>query len=101
MEVALARAANLLEVTPTDENGCMVTDTERPRKIRFNGRQVAAYRFVYCVLTGSVLTEDHVVRHRCHNRRCVNPEHLIDGTRADNKRDDYDHWANGTDYRHL
>ena len=72
-----------------------------PRKIRFNGRQVAAYRFVYCVLTGSVLTEDQVVRHRCHNRRCVNPKHLIEGTRADNKRDDYDHWANGTDYRHL
>ena len=100
-EVALARAANLLELTPTDENGCMVTDTERRCKIRFNGRQVAAYRFVYCVLTGSVLTEDQVVRHRCHTRRCVNPEHLIEGTRADNKRDDYNHWANGTDCRHL
>ena len=100
-EKALARAAHLLKDTTTDENGCRVTDTERPRKVWFRGRQVAAYRFVYCVLTGAVLTEDQVVRHRCHNRRCVNPEHLVEGTRADNKRDDWEHWANGTDHRFL
>ena len=100
-EAALARAAQLLEVATTDQKGCMVTDTAGPRKIRFNGRQVAAYRFIYCVLNHSVLTEDEVVRHRCHNRRCVNPDHLVEGSRADNKRDDHDHWSNGTDYRFL
>ncbi|SEQ89768.1 hypothetical protein SAMN05428995_1201, partial [Loktanella sp. DSM 29012] len=55
-EAALSRAAQLLEQTKTDENGCMVTDTQGPRKIRFKGRQVAAYRFIFCVLNHSILT---------------------------------------------
>ncbi len=100
-EVALARVADLLSLTTTDENGCMISDTTLPRKIRFNGRQVAAYRFVYCLQNGAILSEDQVVRHRCHNRLCMNPDHLVEGSRADNKRDDYDHWSNGTDYRLL
>ncbi len=76
----------------------MVTDTERRRKIRFNGRQVAACRFVYCLVTGSVLTEDHVVRHRCHNRRCINPDHLQLGTAWDNRQDEYARRGNGVDF---
>lgn len=28
-----------------------------------------------------------VVRHTCDNTRCINPDHLIPGTRADNNRD--------------
>ncbi|MCB4458583.1 HNH endonuclease, partial [Leisingera sp. McT4-56] len=31
-------------------------------------------------------TRDQVIRHRCHNRRCVNPCHLIEGTAEDNRR---------------
>ncbi len=45
--------------------------------------------------------EDIVVRHRCHNRRCVNPDHLQLRTRADNRRDDWDYWANGVDHQLL
>ncbi|WP_121095621.1 HNH endonuclease [Roseinatronobacter ekhonensis] len=41
---------------------------------------------------------DEVVRHRCHNRRCINPEHLTLGSKADNKRDDWDYSANGVDF---
>lgn len=28
-----------------------------------------------------------MVRHRCHRRRCVNPEHLVLGTNSDNMKD--------------
>ena len=31
-----------------------------------------------------------VVRHLCHNKTCVNPEHLAIGTYADNSQDDVD-----------
>ena len=96
-EEALSRVSALLGQTIKNEDGCWVSDTQTPRKVRFRGRQVAAYRLVYCVLNRAIVSEEVVVRHRCHNRRCMNPGHLVEGSRADNKRDDWDHWANGTD----
>lgn len=36
-------------------------------------------------------------RHRCHNRRCINPDHMTHGSRLDNKLDDWEYWANGLD----
>ena len=39
-----------------------------------------------------------VVRHRCANRLCINLEHLELGGQGDNKRDDWDHCANGIDF---
>ncbi|MDP2519251.1 HNH endonuclease [Shimia thalassica] len=91
----------LLDTTETDANGCMVTPTVEPRKVRFRGQQDRAYRFVYCILHRFAATRDQVVRHRCHNRRCVNPDHLIEGSRADNVRDERDRKASGVDYRLL
>ena len=83
------------------EEGCIVTDTATPRKVRFRGQQYAAYRFIFCALNKEMASFDDVVRHRCHNRLCINPEHLQKGTRADNQRDDWDNWANGVDHRFL
>ena len=60
-----------------------------------------AYRFVFCVLNGEIVSRDQVVRHRCHNRRCINPDHLVLGTQADNKRDDWEHWSGGVDFDYL
>lgn len=101
LEEARQRAFSLIEDARRDENGCIVTDTQKPRKIRFNGHQWEAYRFVYCVLNEVIASRDYVVRHRCHNRLCINPGHLIGGAQADNKRDDWAHWAYGTDPDYL
>ena len=57
-----------------------------------------AYRLIYCVLNRAVAGYDDVIRHRCHNRLCINPEHLTIGNRADNKRDDWEYLANGVDF---
>ena len=56
-----------------------------------------AYCFIYCVLNRQIASRDQVVRHRCHNRLCINPGHLELGSAADNKHDDWAHWAYGTD----
>jgi len=100
-EEALARANSLLTQTTRDENGCWVSTTLRRPKTRFRGRQVAVARLVYCVTNRAVIGASTVVRHRCHNERCCRPEHLIEGSAADNKRDDWDYWANGVDWNLL
>ena len=97
-EEARSRANSLLAEGTATETGCIVTDTTKPRKVRFHGRQVAAYRLIYCVVNRSVAGYDDVIRHRCHNRLCINPDHLTIGNRADNKRDDWEYLANGVDF---
>ena len=97
-EEARQRALSLLAETSIDRNGCKVTDTVAPRKVRFRGRKIRAYRFILCVLERAVVDEAMVVRHRCHNRLCMNPDHLQFGTQADNKRDDWERWAKGVDF---
>jgi hypothetical protein len=51
-----------------------------------NGRSMQAHRFAWSVLVGPI-PKDMQVNHKCHNRKCVNPEHLYIGTQQDNMRD--------------
>lgn len=56
-------------------------------KIRLPGlASVSVHRFTFCAAAGR-LPIGGIVRHTCDNPWCVNPEHLIDGTDADNARD--------------
>lgn len=43
------------------------------------------HRYVYSLY--NEIGPKEVVRHKCHNRACCNPEHLINGSRLDNYRD--------------
>lgn len=97
-EEAAVMVASILTNTTTDENGCRVTPTSGPRKVRFRGQQDRAYRFVFCVVNEYAAATHEVVRHRCNNRRCVNPDHLTIGSRADNLRDHRGFRANGVDF---
>ena len=45
-----------------------------------------AHRAAYADVHGEI-PQGMVVRHLCHNKACVNPEHLAIGTHADNVRD--------------
>ena len=96
-EEARQRALSLVAEGIKTDDGCIITPTEAIRKVRFNGNQYPAYRFVYCALNELALSFEQVVRHRCHNRRCLNPDHLTIGSRAENKQDDWDYLANGLD----
>lgn len=75
-EEARSRAASLIAEGTKTDSGCIETPTLDARKVRFRGRQVASYRFVFCILNEVLAGYDDVVRHRCNNRRCINPEYL-------------------------
>lgn len=60
----------------------------------FRGRRWPSHRFAYFAWNGEIpaAAEDYsshgtVVRHRCDNPACCNPDHLIPGSQADNIRD--------------
>lgn len=74
-----------------EENGCFVVTSHRLNKdgysgLYHNGRHQRAHRLVYQECFGE-LPDDLVVRHKCDNPCCINPEHLESGTHTENMRD--------------
>jgi hypothetical protein len=52
----------------------------------YKKRKYQSHRFSYLLNVGEI-PEGHVVRHKCRNRNCVNPEHLETGTVLQNNQD--------------
>jgi HNH endonuclease/Trp repressor protein len=74
-----------------DENGCFnVTSHAKVNggyhRIKVNYKSVMLHRFVYENLYGWI-PNDLIVRHKCDNPSCINPEHLELGTPKDNMMD--------------
>jgi hypothetical protein len=55
-------------------------------KVKNNGKSVRLHRLIYEQNYGEI-QEGLIVRHKCDNRNCINPEHLEVGTPKDNTRD--------------
>jgi len=50
-----------------------------------DGKTISAHRAAYILAYGTILSEQ--IMHTCDNRRCVNPHHLLNGTRQQNMED--------------
>ena len=55
-------------------------------RININRKWIAAHRLSYELVNGPI-EDGLIIRHRCHNRLCCNPNHLEKGTSKDNALD--------------
>lgn len=71
------------------ESGCWESKNCREGKYKegqYNGEEFLLHIKSYEINNGPV-PEGLIVRHKCDNTKCINPEHLEVGTKKDNRRD--------------
>lgn len=74
-----------------DDNGCFICTSHAKGKwghciMGKDNKSIPVYRHVYEECFGEI-SEGLLVRHKCDNGSCINPEHLELGTQADNLKD--------------
>jgi hypothetical protein len=101
---ALLRAAKIKEPLPPSMSasrtleGCWELKTHKdPKTVTVNGTTDYAYRFIPIVLNAELMGEREVVRHLCHNRACVCPDHLVFGSYKQNTQDEAERKYAGRD----
>lgn len=73
--------------------GCILTpyalNTNCYGHLKKDNKTVLHHRLVFATANNLALDDLQglVIRHTCHNRKCVNPEHLVSGTSQDNAND--------------
>jgi hypothetical protein len=55
-------------------------------QVKIDGKRQYLHRWAYEFFNGEI-PKDMIVLHNCDNTRCINPEHLILGTRKENSED--------------
>lgn len=79
----------LLTMINKDENGCWnwtgLTHYGYGTTM-FNGKHMGVHRLSYMLWVGNI-DKNKLIRHRCNNRVCCNPKHLIPGTYSENQKD--------------
>lgn len=78
-------------ISPEPNSGCHLwTGSALPSgygTLTFEGGSYYAHRCAYECEHGEGSADGLVIRHRCDNPPCVNPDHLLGGTHADNAQD--------------
>lgn len=74
-----------------NNDGCFISiahrhDRDGYPKLRRKGKDWLISRYIYTLIHGAI-PAGMVVRHKCDNPSCINPDHLEIGTQADNMQD--------------
>jgi HNH endonuclease len=74
-----------------NENGCFICtshakDWDGYPLLKRNGKMIRMSRYIYEECFGPI-KEGNVIRHKCDNPECINPEHLEQGTPHENSLD--------------
>lgn len=76
-----------------DSNGCHVwlrsCNSAGYAQKTIQGQYWTLHRYIYSLKDPS-LTRNDIVRHLCHNTKCINPDHLEKGSQKDNWKDSKD-----------
>jgi hypothetical protein len=74
-----------------NHNNCWICNSHKTKdgqyaRFRRNGKEFRIHRFMYEITYGKI-PAGMIVRHKCDEPLCINPDHLELGTHADNARD--------------
>jgi len=75
-----------------DDNDCWISNLLKATsigyyQIQFNKKIYRLHRLVLAQKLNKDYSEIDTARHICHNKNCINPEHLIEGSRQNNSLD--------------
>ena len=82
-----AQIVTLFEQSIVQKNGCREPEAKGVKRVSIRGRQIYAYQLIYWAGNALIPSKGEMVRHQCHNRRCINPEHLLHGDQRENLQD--------------